>query len=262
MSGFRIKSKSLASEVVHHDVNTKVRDIHEKIGCKIECLQKQLEEQKTLYTFEDAEYTFENSSIGCITFTACGGGSAGKHSISNNGLIISGKGGNSSQSCVKRPCIVINPSRETLTIKITVGKGGTYEDEGTGNGGDTSILVIVGTKVIWKHTLRGGNVNDVCSVDETDIFCGSIGEKGSTTLMNVQGKKKFGGNGAASIFSSGGVGGMNKKKGNVNDDELDNSENCDGLCGEMGSGGGGAVSIDGREGNPGTGGSGFVCIEF
>ena len=254
MTSFKVRSK----------INNAV---HEKLSH----IMGKLQEQNAIYSFEDNEYKLPGGSIGCVTITMVGGGGAGGSGCMKNGIFYGGGGGGAGGSCLKKPVIIVNPAREEITIKTRIGKGGVVDSP---DGGDTSVCIHVGSKLIFKHTAHGGkrggslDTNNeggrggACATNE--MFGGYNGQKGSVSLSSVG--KMFGGRGGNSAFEEGGLGGYQSNDFKTNDDmdgyeHPDNSKNPQGQDGVMGSGGGG--SVPGIESDKiGKGGDGFVIVEF
>lgn len=252
--GFKMRGE------ISHTVNEKFHHVLSK-----------LQDQNTIYTEKDEEYTFANGgNIGAVFITATGGGGMGSYGFLKNGICYSGGGGGGSGSIIKKPVLITNPDRLDLTIKIKVGKGGGITENP--DGGDTSVSIFLGEKCIFKCVCFGGkkageiNIHNKggsgAGCDMNCMYEGFEGEQGSITLSSVG--KSFGGSGGSSAFSSGGgLGGYQKNKLKTeNNDEYDhicNENNPCGLDGVHGAGGGGSVV---GANSVGKGGSGFCMIEF
>jgi hypothetical protein len=254
MSGFKVRSK------INNAVHEKLNHIMGKI-----------QDHNSIYAFEDKEYTFPGGNISCITITMVAAGAAGGHGTIKNGIFYSGGGGAAGGSIIKKPVLIINPMKEDITIKIKVGIGGNIENP---DGGDTSVCIYVGSKIIFKITAQGGKrggstdsnnkggQGGTCGSNE--MLGGYNGQNGSITLSSIG--KIFGGNGGNSAFEEGGLGGYQKNHFKIEDDldgfeHPDNSHNPQGQNGIMGSGGGGSVpGLDPKL--IGFGGNGFAILEF
>jgi hypothetical protein len=254
MSGFKVRSK------INSAVNEKLNHIMGKI-----------QEHNAVYAFEDKEFTFPGGNIGCVTVTLCGGGGAGGHGSMKNGIFYGGGGGGAGGSCLKKPVIIVNPMNEDINIKAKIGMGGTINNL---DGGDTSVCIYVGSKLILKHTAQGGrhggnqdnnNKGGIGGGCGSNVMLGGYdGGAGSITLSSIG--KVFGGNGGNSAFEEGGFGGYQKNGFKIENDtdgydHPDNSTNPQGQNGHMGSGGGGSVPGIAPE-LIGKGGDGFVIVEF
>lgn len=249
-TGFKVRGK------INNAVNEKINHIMGKI-----------QEHNAIYSFEDKEYTFPGN-IGCITITMVGGGGAGGTGCMKNGIIYSGGGGGAGGSCLKKPVIIVNPSREDIKIRTRIGRGGTIDSP---DGGDTIVTIYVGSKIIFKHTANGGKRGGCSDINNkggkggscatNEMFGGYDGQQGSITLSSIG--KLFGGRGGNSAFEEGGLGGyqssVNKNSDVDGYDNPDNSKNPCGQDGVMGSGGGGSA-IGSQD--VGKGGDGFVIVEF
>lgn len=246
----------------------KVRSkINNAVNEKLNHIMGKIQEHNAIYSFEDNEYTFPGGNIGCVTITLCAGGGAGGTGCIKNGILYSGNGGGAGGSCLKKPVVIINPAREDITIKTKIGKGGNKDNP---DGGDTSICIYVGSKLIFKHTAHGGkrgnNSSDKCggrggNCATNEMFGGYNGQQGSITLSSIG--KVIGGNGGNSAFSEGGLGAYQANPFKTDDidgyEQPDNTTNPKGLDGYQGSGGGGSIpGID----DPSIGGNGFAIIEF
>ena len=161
--------------------------------------------------------------------------------------------------------------RDDITIKTRIGIGGTISNL---DGGDTSVCIHIGSKLIFKHTAQGGKHGGNQDINNKGGLGGGCGSNqmlggydgcvGSVSLSSVG--KVFGGNGGNSAFEQGGFGGYQKNLFTIENDtdgydHPDNSTNPQGQDGYMGSGGGG--SCPGLNDDLiGNGGNGFVIIEF
>ena len=223
-------------------VNNNIQEKFSDILCK-------LHEQNSIVSFDNGVYKLPSSNIGCLTLTGCAGGGAGQIGIIKNGIFYSGGGGGAGESLIKKPILIFNPNKEEIVIETKIGKGGKTENNQSGDGTNTVVVVKIGNVISHTYKILGGKqavggtnvTGGQGGYDHPDTTLG--GYDGSNGIVSLPENSSQGGKGGNSAFAEGGKGGFDTV----------------GENGTLGSGGGGnIVGFDTFS----SGGDGFVIVEI
>lgn len=246
----------------------KVRDKYANnnlVQVKLQEAAKKTASHDTVVVSDDIELPIDKS-VSLLMLSIVGGGGCGGNASTKGTFEYCGGGGGSGGGCVKKPITIQHTDKQETRVKVNIGKGGTFE---THDGGNTVVYIYNGDKVVSKYIGHGGkgalgklNKGGEGGLGNAETNPGSVGNNGSLIFVGKT-APTFGGNGADSLFSKGGLGG--KQEYLTNDTENDfqypsNKDNPKGLDGEKGSGGGGSCSEN--EQDVTKGGDGFAILEF
>lgn len=232
---------------------------------RIQQLSDQVSRHGNIIMQSDGEFEI-NKQINTLLVSMVGGGGCGGNSTVNGNFLYGGGGGGSGGGYLKKP-IPITHNHLRTTIRIKIGKGGSYSNP---DGGDTILSIYNGDKLTKEFIGRGGkgaigrfNKGGDGAAGFSDLLTGSQGNSGAAALTTSK-TRITGGNGASSLFSKGGLGGYQDILSTDTEKDFINPTNKDnpkGMDGSQGSGGGG--SADGIDPTlVGKGGDGFIIIEY